>query len=192
MMDELQEISENLDEYILRRAGNVDEVDMIAQRLRNTLSKHAEPEPVKFVVSVGELKASNGTTYVVSINHPSRPKDAEPWDYDGRIEIMSLSTEEHAELMAEEVRAVLNKTPLYYRPTLGLSMGDYCLATRWSDEDPADPWAIGFICAIMIKETETLYKLRGDRVPDRWFKHCRRISEDEAKAKLSVIENSFG
>lgn len=31
---------------------------------------------------------------------------------------------------------------------MGLNIGDYVLATRWSDGDPQDPWFIGFLCGV--------------------------------------------
>ena len=48
-----------------------------------------------FKVTVNKLTASNGITWVVTVDHPLRPKDAIPWD-DGRMEVFASSIEEHA------------------------------------------------------------------------------------------------
>jgi len=84
--------------------------------VEKALATEQEQEPVAFDVRVGQLKASNGTTHVVSVNHPMRSKDAEPWDYSGHIELWNLDDKEQAEQMASDVRKVLNMAPLYVHP----------------------------------------------------------------------------
>ena len=50
-----------------------------------------------FKVSVATLVASNGTTYVVCIDHPDRPLTAKPWDK-GRMQVFTSSIEDHANM----------------------------------------------------------------------------------------------
>jgi len=51
----------------------------------------------KFTVKFNKLVASNGTTFVVTVDHPDRPKNAKPWD-SGRMQVFETSIEKHAYL----------------------------------------------------------------------------------------------
>lgn len=60
-------------------------------------------------------------------------------------------------------------------------IGEYVLVTHFRDKDPRDPWAIGFISNIVIKESGIRYKV--GRLA-RLYRHCFRISEQEGHAWL--------
>lgn len=79
-----------------------------------------------------------------------------------------------------------NRAPA--EPHNGLKFGQYCLASAWKDEDPNDPWSIGFLHEILYTKFTTYYKLKGENVDTRWFRHCRPISEEEAKVWLNKEE----
>lgn len=68
--------------------------------------------------------------------------------------------------------------------SLKMQIGDYCHAHRWCDSDPHDPFAVGFLYAVMISKTQILFKLQGDGVPDRWFRHCEKITQEQGKKLL--------
>ena len=54
----------------------------------------------EFKVAVATMVASNETRYVVTVDHPNRPKDAKPWD-SGRMEVFSTLIEKHAKIEAK-------------------------------------------------------------------------------------------
>jgi len=54
----------------------------------------------KFNVSFAKMVASNKTTFIVTIDHPDRPKDAKPWD-SGRMQVFETPIEKHAYLEME-------------------------------------------------------------------------------------------
>ena len=63
-----------------------------------------------------------------------------------------------------------------------LELGDYVFATRWSDADWNDPWAIGYVGAI----GKTHIEIRaedGSLIPGigvRGFKHARTVTSGQA------------
>lgn len=63
-----------------------------------------------------------------------------------------------------------------------MNVGDYCHAHRWSDKDPADPWAVGYLRAMHIFKDKTYYEI--DSIA-RWFPHCEVITEAEGNEILS-------
>lgn len=67
-----------------------------------------------YKVSVNKLTASNGITWVVTVDHPNRPKDAMPWDK-GRMEVFHTSVEEHAEQTKEDWDNFFNYKPRSFK-----------------------------------------------------------------------------
>lgn len=70
---------------------------------------------------------------------------------------------------------------------LGIKFGDYCHAHKFIDADPNDPGAVGFLKEISIRPRGIYYRLEGEGVPNRWFKHCHKISKEEGKKILMNI-----
>ncbi len=68
---------------------------------------------------------------------------------------------------------------------IGLAFGDYCLAYNSPGAKLDDPWAVGFLKAIMVDKSGIVYQLEGDNVPNRWFKHCRKITETKGAQRLA-------
>lgn len=60
-----------------------------------------------------------------------------------------------------------------------LAIGDYVFVSRWSDCDPADPWAVGHI-----SEIGENFIVVGDVSP-RWWRKAMRITEEQGR---SIIE----
>lgn len=59
-----------------------------------------------------------------------------------------------------------------------MKIGEYVLATRWSDGSPHDPWAVGFLTSIDLGR----YYVQADGVsPSRGFRRCQRISREEGE-----------
>jgi hypothetical protein len=58
---------------------------------------------------------------------------------------------------------------------MDVAVGDYVWATRWSDRDPNDPWAVGFVEA-----------LDDDRVlvEGRYWPCFQKINEEQGRAIL--------
>ena len=67
---------------------------------------------------------------------------------------------------------------------LGLKFGDYCHAHKFVDANPLDPSAVGFLKEISIRKNGVFYRLEGEGVPNRWWKHCRKITQEEGKEIL--------
>ena len=66
----------------------------------------------------------------------------------------------------------------------GIDIGDYVLATRWPDEDPNDPWAVGFVVGIhadwgVMVSDHNCKPIQG--IGLRWFSNARKISADDGK-----------
>lgn len=57
----------------------------------------------EYRVSVEPMETSSGTSYLVCIDHPSRPLDAKPWDK-GRMTPSWHPLQEDAETQAQEWR----------------------------------------------------------------------------------------
>lgn len=60
-----------------------------------------------------------------------------------------------------------------------LKMGDYVLATKWSDGDPCDQFCVGFFAGIMpYKSGDRYIVVDGNGQPFRanGFRRCERIS----------------
>lgn len=56
-----------------------------------------------------------------------------------------------------------------------LTVGDYVFASRWSDCDPGDPWAVGHV-----SEIGAGFVVVGDVSPRRWPK-AMRISAEQGR-----------
>ena len=55
-------------------------------------------------------------------------------------------------------------------------LGEYVLATRWSDHDPHDPWYVGFVCGVLEFTQGIQYMVVGS---NRQWRHVFRISKEE-------------
>lgn len=67
----------------------------------------------------------------------------------------------------------------------GVKIGDYCHAHAWSDADPDDPWAVGYLHSVLITRKGFFYKLEGEAVPDRWFRYCEAITAEQGEKLLA-------
>jgi dTDP-D-glucose 4,6-dehydratase len=64
---------------------------------------------------------------------------------------------------------------------------DYVLATKYSDGDPGDPWRVGFVVRIIADkrgETYIVGEQDGTWNDFREYKHVKKITSDEGKARL--------
>lgn len=61
-----------------------------------------------------------------------------------------------------------------------LNQGDYVLATKWSDGDPADPWAVGFLSET-IEERYIVVDSQGKSFRSEGFRRARKISAERGK-----------
>jgi hypothetical protein len=68
-----------------------------------------------------------------------------------------------------------------------IELGDYVLATKYSDEDPNDPWRVGFVCKIVVRR-EGVYYVVGEEdgtcVDKREYRHARKITQEEGNEWL--------
>jgi hypothetical protein len=55
-------------------------------------------------------------------------------------------------------------------------LGDYVIASRWSDLDPNDPWHVGYVVGVLDHVRGMGYYLEGS---ERQWKHVWRISKEE-------------
>ena len=73
-----------------------------------------------------------------------------------------------------------------------ISVGDYVLASHWSDFNANDPWSVGFVHSIVSYETNKKQFCRfvlcdedGDPLMNgRQFRHAKRITPEEGNAFL--------
>jgi len=59
------------------------------------------PQPSGFTVNIDEMKEAGKTVYAVALYHPSRAKDAAPWDK-GRIDLYRTEILERAEFIKDD------------------------------------------------------------------------------------------
>ena len=64
-------------------------------------------------------------------------------------------------------------------------IGQYVLVARWGDKSYYDPWRIGYIDSILIKEKETLVTVKDC---NRLWPHCWTITPDEATERFNTSE----
>lgn len=57
-----------------------------------------------------------------------------------------------------------------------MKIDDYVFASRWSDEDPNDPWCVGFLEEFGEDNRGKWYKIDG-----KTFRHCRKITAEEGE-----------
>lgn len=70
-----------------------------------------------------------------------------------------------------------------------VSLGDYVLATKYSDRDPGDPWRVGFVVRIINDkrgETYIIGDQDGTWSDFREYKHAKKITWDEGKAWIEA------
>lgn len=70
-----------------------------------------------------------------------------------------------------------------------MNINDYVFASRWSDEDPNDPWCVGFISEILEDSDNIKFKVDGY---NRYWKHCRKITKEEGDKILSIYPGLEG
>lgn len=64
---------------------------------------------------------------------------------------------------------------------VGLGIGDYVWVTRWKDQDPNDPWYVGYIQEIDQGREDFCVKV-GNRWWNSW--NCKKITGEQGKAIL--------
>ena len=70
-----------------------------------------------------------------------------------------------------------------------VSLGDYVLATKYSDFDPQDPWRVGYVVRIIKDkrgETYIVGEHDGTWSDFREYKHCRKITPEQGKAWIEA------
>ena len=65
-----------------------------------------------------------------------------------------------------------------------IDIGDYVFVSRWSDEDPNDPWYVGQVTAIMADGDTHTRRYQVD-YRSRWWRHIRKITRKEGERILS-------
>lgn len=68
-------------------------------------------------------------------------------------------------------------------------LGDYVLASKYSDRDPQDPWRVGFVCRIIRTWepmaggilTYVIGNQNGTWADFREYRHCKRITPSEGR-----------
>jgi hypothetical protein len=57
-------------------------------------------------------------------------------------------------------------------------IGDYVLATKWSDGDPGDPWAIGFYAGVEFGDRHMVKDSTGKNIRPNGYRRVGRITAD--------------
>lgn len=81
---------------------------------------------------------------------------------------------------------------------MNIAVDDYVFASKWSDEDPNDPWCVGFVTEVMEDSIGKYVRIQG--VTNRYWKHFRKITKEEGDKILATYpglegknsENSLG
>lgn len=64
---------------------------------------------------------------------------------------------------------------------IGAKCGDYVLATKYSDGDPADEWAIGFLTGAIQKSSGIRFMVAGNdgnKFRENGFRRAKKISAE--------------
>jgi len=56
-----------------------------------------------------------------------------------------------------------------------IKVGDYCIAGRWSDLSPCDPWYVGFVEEVKVYPTHLIYLISGGI---RGFRQCKKVTPE--------------
>jgi len=65
-----------------------------------------------------------------------------------------------------------------------LKPGDYVLATKWSDGDPNDHWAVGFFSGMLAKKSGDRYMVEdgeGNQFRGNGFRRVKKISLERGR-----------
>jgi hypothetical protein len=62
--------------------------------------------------------------------------------------------------------------------------GDYCLATKWSDGEAWDHWAVGFYEGEIYPGRHSVVDSSGNRLRDGGFRRCEVISQEQGSYLL--------
>ena len=65
-----------------------------------------------------------------------------------------------------------------------MNINDYVFVSKWSDEDPNDPWYVGFITEIGKDSRGYFFKVQDS---NRYWRHCRKITKEEGDIILSTF-----
>jgi len=81
---------------------------------------------------------------------------------------------------AREVPQVINQ-----KVSNDLKVGDYVFASRWSDCDPGDPWAVGHIAEVHMADGGKATPYPGhvtlSEMPHRSWPHAMRITQEQGQ-----------
>ena len=70
-------------------------------------------------------------------------------------------------------------------------IGSYVLATKWSDGDPRDQWAVGFLAGITDHSQPRFVVVGSDGTPFRLngFRRAKTITQQQGEAILSMRDD---
>jgi len=75
-------------------------------------------------------------------------------------------------------------------PTVMPAVGDYVLATKWSDGDPGDPWALGFYAGLDTRlpgsPRHMVHDSQGNNIRPNGYRYVRPIRKDVGAWLLNV------
>ena len=75
-----------------------------------------------------------------------------------------------------------------------IALGDYVLASQWSDADLNDPWRVGYLCQIIYTWNRppcyVVGEADGTKKDAREYRYVRPITAEEAAARLRAVADS--
>lgn len=89
--------------------------------------------------------------------------------------------------MDTRIQDFLNSYSPCFTLNLNREEAPYCYVTKWSDRDPGDPWAIGFLQCVSKGNHEgqgVRYRLHDD---GRHYRHCLQINKAQGDYLLSIL-----
>ena len=69
--------------------------------------------------------------------------------------------------------------------TTNLNKGDYCLATKWSDGEAWDHWAVGFYEGEIYPGRHSVVDSDGNRLRGGGFRRCQAITSEQGAYLLA-------
>ncbi len=65
-----------------------------------------------------------------------------------------------------------------------INVDDYVFVSRWSDEDPNDPWYVGFISEVGEDSRGKFFRVHDQA---RYWRNCRKITKEEGDTILATF-----
>ena len=70
-----------------------------------------------------------------------------------------------------------------------ISIGHYVFVSKYSDCDPMDPWAVGFLCSYGIDGRGKFYEVDSSKYR---YRHCKKITKETGDSIINEFPKIEG